>query len=269
MQITYFLGSLVASALGSSSLPLHDSQLLEGRSTKLGHENLALVQRHVQRQTAAPSEAIVWCSSAPASLIINGTAGGFLLYMGMLLLYAVVATRRNSQRLLDVDTKLADATLKATRVDCSGDETVYLCSYEFSASRADGVICRVEVTDRYVPEAAFQQMKEGSLMPVHYLPENPNHCRLTCVAEVESSTWPCFTVAMGISFVGSGLFCIVGIQCSLLPYGITSFVLGMLIGYGVCWCAGVFQADFHDTKLTELDKSGDKSELEKLVSAKT
>jgi len=118
-------------------------------------------------------------------------------------------------------------------------------------------MCRVEVKDRSVPEKSYKMLKKDEVMPVHYSRENPACCRLTCVAEVESflcRAGNCFPLFTAVCFIVGGLICILGIYCAVLPWGIPSWFLGMLISYVVFWYFGAFDG-VEDATVTELQPS--------------
>lgn len=197
---------------------------------------------------------VEWCSETASTIITNGLVGGYFFFLGCLLLCSQIANSQSAKRLLGADTSVVDAkVLELHKKESSDDGPSYYCSYEFSADRADGVLCRVKVTDRCVPCESYHKMEKDCVMPVHYIPEDPAQCRLTCVAEVESSLCRSDTImylVLGVTMVLSGLFCIVGIACAWFPYGIPSYVSGMLLCYAIMWCFGVFGPS--DATVTEL-----------------
>lgn len=203
-------------------------------------------------------EPIEWCKTDPSAIIFSGVIGGYLFLNGVVLLWAVLHDRKLAQALLESDTVVTDAKILETHVKSGSEDKTYHCSYEFTAERNDGTMCRVEVKDRSVPYVSYKMLKKDEVMPVHYSPEDPSRCRLTCVAEVESflcRAGNCMTLFTAICFIVGGLWCIVGIYCAFLPFGIPSWFLGMFISYAVFWYFGAFEG-VKDATVTELHPPG-------------
>lgn len=199
-----------------------------------------------------------WCTTGPASIVFNGTIAGYFVMNGVVILWALLKERRHSQALLGSDTKVTDARILETHKETKGEDTTWHCSYEFIAERNDGTQCRVEVKSRSVPFASYKILSKDAMMPVHYSPEDPSECRLTCVAEVESficRAGNCIPLFTAICMLAGGLGCLIGVYCAWLPFGIPSLFLGAFISYAVFWYFGVF-GEATDATVTELQPSG-------------